>query len=235
MRATVARGIALRRPPAFREKLGDMARTDGSLLALYLQRRRAMSDRQLDRLGLRASELRLDESFLPAESLEGLADDDDADAVASISQYESRFYQGNMLLRDADANGMAHGLEIRVPLLDQRVADYMYQVPGSVRLPRPINDKHLLRAAFPELLRSEILGQEKRGFALPLARWMLGPLRDLCESGLRSVKSLGILDAGGVDEIWQTFAAHPQTPIWSRAFVLCVLGIYAEKNSCRRN
>ena len=42
---------------------------------------------------------------------------------------------GNMLLRDGDANGMAHSLEIRVPLLDQRLLDYALSIPGSVRLP----------------------------------------------------------------------------------------------------
>ena len=55
------------------------------------------------------------------------------------------FLPGTSLCRcDGDVNGMAHSLEIRVPLLDQRVADLAYGLPGAVRLPSGKADKHLL-------------------------------------------------------------------------------------------
>jgi asparagine synthase (glutamine-hydrolysing) len=143
-----------------------------------------------------------------------------------VSQIEGRFYQGNVLLRDSDANGMAHGLEIRVPLLDQRMLDFMYTVPGRVRLPSGRADKHLLRQSFGPLLRPQLLAQRKRGFTLPIRRWMLGPLRDLCEDGLRTLKSVGVLRPEGVDAVWKAFLGEPESPIWSRAFTLSVLGTY---------
>ncbi len=228
LRGGVASLAATRKSPAVRAKLIDMARTDCSVLSLALQRRRAMTDPQLAALGLNASELGLDPSFEPIEALDGLAMDD-ADPIASISRIESRFYQCNMLLRDGDANGMAHSLEIRVPILDQRVADLAYSLPGKVRLPTGRPNKHLLRATFADLLRPELTSQAKRGFTLPIRRWMLGPLRDLCETGLSHVRDHGLLDRQGVDAVWNGFLRHPETPIWSRAFALCILGLYAGK------
>lgn len=229
-RQAFAQMATMGRSEAVRQKFLDMVRTDGSVRSLYLQRRRAMSVDQLARLGIGARELGLDDSFLPPESLDGVAVDD-RDPVWSISQLESRFYQGNMLLRDGDANGMAHSLEIRVPLLDQRMLDLMLAIPGPVRLPNGRADKHLMRMAFAPMLRPALLNQTKRGFTLPIRRWMTGPMRDLCEHALTGLKSVGCLSAAGIDSLWQSFLSNPESPIWSRAFTLCVLGLYIRKNS----
>ena len=211
-----------------RQKLADMARTDGSVLALALQRRRAMTDDQLAALGLRAADLTLDPSFHTTGAMANLQIAGH-DAISQISQIESRFYQGNMLLRDSDVNGMAHSLEIRVPILDQRVAELAYAIPGPIRLPSGKANKHLLRTAFADLLRPQLTSQAKRGFTLPIRRWMLGPLRDLCEQGLGHLKSQGLLKPEGIDAVWQAFLREPETPIWSRAFALSVLGLHSAK------
>jgi len=58
---------------------------------------------------------------------------------------------------------------------------------------------------------------------------MVGPLRDLCEHSLVNLKATGILRAEGIDAVWKTFVNEPETPIWSRAFTLCVLGIYLKR------
>jgi len=212
---------------AFRQKLSDMSHSDGSILELFLHRRRSMSDHQLERIGLRAGELGLTRGFQPRDALLGVDLPDDP--VAAVSILESRIYQGNMLLRDSDTNSMAHSLELRVPMLDQRMLDLMHGIPGRSRLPDGIANKHLLRAAFPDLLRRELLEQHKRGFTLPIRRWMLGPLRGICVEGMDHLKSTGVLRNEGVDEIWKTFLSDPESPIWTRAFILCVTGIYLKQ------
>jgi asparagine synthase (glutamine-hydrolysing) len=154
---------------------------------------------------------------------------DDRDPVAAVSQLESHFYQGSVLLRDADANGMAHGLEIRVPLLDQRLLNLAHALPGSRRLPRGAPGKYLLRRACAGLLRPEILDQPKRGFTLPLRRWMVGSLRHLCEQGLAALKQVGLLRPEGIDAVWQRFLCEPESPLWTRALTLSVLGAYVRR------
>src|SRR5207249_6852757 len=151
-RKSLARVATVGKSEAVRQKAMGLAGSDGGILSLYLHRRRAMSDPQLHSLGLEAQALGLSDDYIPPEAAAEAAVNP-RDIVWSISRLESQFYMGNMLLRDGDANGMAHSLEIRVPLLDQRLLDFALAIPGSVRLPAGAPPKHLLRAAFPELLR----------------------------------------------------------------------------------
>jgi asparagine synthase (glutamine-hydrolysing) len=222
LRAMLAGVTTIGKPRAYREKLHDILRSDGSLLSLCLQRRRAMSDAQMAALGLSARTVGLTETFQAPGTLDEIDLPDDP--ISAISVIESFFYQGNMLLRDGDANGMAHGLEIRVPLLDQRLARLMYSIPGRTRLPDNAESKFLLRRAFPDDLPDSILQQSKRGFTLPIRRWMRGPLREVCEESLRSLCNSGLVAEAGVRSIWQAFLENPESAIWTRAFTLCVAG-----------
>ncbi len=144
--------------------------------------------------------------------------------VWSVSALEGRLYMGNMLLRDSDANSMAHSIELRVPFLDQRMLDLALSLPGSVRLPEGRANKHLLRVTFADLLRSAQLDSPKRGFTLPIRRWMLGPLAELCRSGLEGLKDSGLVRPRAVDAIWSSFLQAPESAAWTRAFTLCLLG-----------
>lgn len=229
LRAWAMSLAAARRSPMARERAAAMGRIGPDPLGLYLQRRRVMSDGRLAAMGLASGPLGLDRSYTPPEAVSAAREADLTDAVAAVSRYESAFYMRNMLLRDSDTNGMAHSLEIRVPMLDRRVMDLAYSIPGAVRLPRGVADKHLLRAAFPELLAKPVRNQVKKGFTLPLKRWMMGPLRETCDSAMRVVKRSGLVDAAQAQRVWDEFERSPDAPGWSSALLLCVLGIYLQK------
>ena len=156
----------------------------------------------------------------------GLREDD---LVWSVAQLEARLYMGNTLLRDSDANGMAHSLEIRVPLLDRRLLDYALSIPGEARLPTGRADKHLLRHGFAEFLPPELTELKKRGFTLPIGHWMVGPLRELCESGIDHLRRSGLLRAKAVAEVWEGYLERQDRARWARAFALCVLGLYMRR------
>lgn len=228
LRRGLASVAALGRSRAVRAKLRDMLGSDGSIRALYLHRRRAMSDGQLGDLGIHAADLDLGPDFLPPGTTPDVDTDED-DLVRMVSQLEFRCYQGNMLLRDADVNGMSCGLEIRVPFLDRRLLDLAHALPGVLRLPPKAPGKYLLRKAFPDLLRPAILKQSKRGFTLPIPRWMGGALRPRCERALTALNDTGILASAGIDAVWRGFLAEPESPMWTRAFSLVVLGEFTQK------
>jgi len=57
---------------------------------------------------------------------------------------------------------------------------------------------------------------------------MTGSLRDMCEWSLTRLKTSGILRPAGVDEVWQSFVNGQDRTRWSRAFALCVLGLYLD-------
>lgn len=222
--------IAKLRHRAAGEKLADIGKGQARPMRVALLRRRAISDMRLERMGLLAHDLGLDETYVPQPAIRAALEmnqgDDDRDIIAAVSRYESQFYMRNILLRDSDKLGMASSLEIRVPMLDRRMLDLAFSIPGPVRLPTGRANKHLLRKAFPEFLRPELQAQVKRGFSLPIGRWMAGPLRELCEGALQEVKAREIVRPHKVDVVWKTFLKAPDDPMWSRAFVLCVLGVY---------
>lgn len=216
---------ALRRPASIREKVLEMGRAGNDPLRLYFHRRRAMTDQRLARLGIEPGRLGLNDSFQDPAFVAGIDDNVD-DLTAAVSRFESKFYMGNMLLRDSDTNGMAASLELRVPLLDTRIMNLAYSIPHVVRLPAGCRPKHLLRTVFGHYLRPELTQLGKKGFTLPIRRWMMGPLRPLCESAIDNVRGSGFLDRREVDKIWSSFTSNPETPVWSSAFVLAVLGTY---------
>lgn len=78
------------------------------------------------------------------------------------------------LLQVEDRMSMAHGLESRVPLLDHAVVELAASVPADIKFPGG-RLKHLLRAAFHDVIPNEILERrDKMGFPVPLKEWMSG-------------------------------------------------------------
>lgn len=228
LRRRVEAFARITRPSSVRGKVDDIFNCTGSVPELFLQRRRLMSDSQLEHLGVSSEDLGLQPNFLTAESLWDV-DSSETDQVRLISQLESRNYQGNMLLRDSDVNGMAFGLEIRVPYLDQRLLNLVHSLPASIRLPGKRANKHLLRMAFKDLLRPAVTSRRKRGFTLPIWNWMAGILRPMCEAAISTLKTSGLVRPGGVEAVWATFLERPNSQSWSRALSLVSLGDFIRR------
>ena len=91
---------------------------------------------------------------------------------------DMEFYlQDNMLVK-VDRASMAHSLEVRVPYLDHHVAEFMARVPINLKY-RGINSKYLLKKVGSKYLPDEIINRSKKGFGIPVAKWICGPLRDV--------------------------------------------------------
>ena len=222
-RAALARNLALPMNSVVRSKAADIATAGPDFLAIYFQMRRLLPDHSLAGLGLEASELGLSPSFqVPELSWDGWALP--ADPVASVSRLESAFYLGNVLLRDSDVFGMATSLEIRVPLLDLDLVNWVFRIPGDMLLPKGAPSKHLLRTMCADLYTTSQKEQGKRGFMPPIGLWLLGPLRDTMEESLRSLKDSGLINPAGVAPIIDTFLREPRTPAWSRVWAMVTLG-----------
>src|SRR5690349_17802152 len=101
--------------------------------------------------------------------------------VAGISWLEMRSYMASTLLRDTDSVSMAQSLEVRVPMLDTPLAEFVGSLPDVARR-RPGAQKALLVEAIRDLLPREILEQKKRTFTLPWEEWLRGPLRRKLET-----------------------------------------------------
>ena len=140
-----------------------------------------------------------------------------------------RTYMASTLLRDTDAVSMAQSLEVRVPLLDTPLVEFVESLPDGARR-RSGRQKALLVEALGDLLPREILTQRKRTFTLPWEEWLRGPLRARMEASFADpAPPLAVyLRPGGVSSVWTNFLAGKTS--WSRPWSLYVLNEW-----CRRH
>jgi len=87
------------------------------------------------------------------------------------SWFETNLYLQNQLLRDTDVMSMAHGLEVRVPFLDEDFVNIINQINPALRF-KSHPPKKLLIDSFKELLPDKIWKRPKMGFSFPLQKWM---------------------------------------------------------------
>src|SRR5690606_29774873 len=80
------------------------------------------------------------------------------------------------ILTKVDRASMAHALEVRVPLLDHELVEWMSSLPASVKLKNG-EGKYIFKKALEPYLSDNILYRNKMGFSVPLADWFRGPLR----------------------------------------------------------
>lgn len=106
------------------------------------------------------------------------------------------------LLPKVDRMSMAHGLEIRCPLLDTDLLELTMRLPPSAFV-RGGRTKRVLRHAIRDLLPGEILTRPKRGFAVPLARWLRTDMSDFVRGKLLSSASRvrNHLQPGAIDSV----------------------------------
>ncbi|MBI1941612.1 MAG: asparagine synthase (glutamine-hydrolyzing) [Acidobacteria bacterium] len=151
------------------------------------------------------------------------------EAVNQVSVLEGATYMANMLLRDKDAMGMAHSLEVRVPLVDHKLWEYVLPLPGKLkldsRLPKP-----LLVKAVGSRLPPQVYMRPKRGFELPFDRWLRTSLRPMIEKEMKddSAGARGPLAPGAASAVWDSFLRGKTS--WSRPWSLFVLKQWARRN-----
>lgn len=82
------------------------------------------------------------------------------------------------LMTKVDIASMAHGLEVRCPMLDYRLVEFAMSLPSALKL-RHFRGKAILKDAFGESLPPAIWRRPKMGFGVPIARWFRGELRPM--------------------------------------------------------
>jgi glycosyltransferase involved in cell wall biosynthesis len=108
---------------------------------------------------------------LPDFDLPGRLEDPD-----DIFAFEVRNYLSDDLLCLADRTSMANSLELRVPFLDTRLAEFMSGAPMALKT-RGFGLKYLLKKAMAGRLPPDIINSGKMGFQVPLARWYTDELK----------------------------------------------------------
>lgn len=106
------------------------------------------------------------------------AESDARDGLDATSLQYARFYLTGDVLVKVDRASMAHGLEVRAPLLDRSVVELAAALPSALKL-KGLTTKHLLKEAARPWLPEGIVDRPKKGFGVPIADWLRGPLRPM--------------------------------------------------------
>jgi asparagine synthase (glutamine-hydrolysing) len=150
------------------------------------------------------------------------------ESLSAVSWLELRTYMASTLLRDTDSVSMALSLEVRVPLLDTPLVEFVCALPAGSRQKQGLH-KGLLVEAIGDMLPPEITCQKKRTFTLPWEEWLRGPLKARVETSFAGISPplAGLLMPEGVQRVWNDFLDGRTS--WSRPWAIFVLNEWARR------
>lgn len=202
------RSIALLAPPGARGRawLLDRARTARGRYTSTVARPLAASEGGVASAAVAALAPAFDALLTPWFELAR-----DRDFATQMMLVDLHTYLPGDILTKVDRMSMAVSLEARVPLLDHHVVEYAVSLPSHLKL-RDGTAKWILRRAIEGVVPPAVLAKPKQGFAVPLGRWLRGPLRHRID---------GVLD--------------PDSPVYAYVDRAAVARVAAEHLGGRRN
>jgi len=139
--------------------------------------------------------------------------------LSRVQYLDLKTYLVGDILTKVDRASMAHGLEVRVPILDHELVEWLAGLPPEFKL-RGREGKYLFKKSLESRLPREILYRPKMGFAVPLASWFRGPLRERVRKAVLGPCMLdsGIFDSGFLRQIvdqHQSGRRNFSDPLWT--------------------
>jgi len=136
----------------------------------------------------------------------------------ALRYYLTRYLADDILVK-ADRASMAASLELRAPYLDTAVVEFAARLPWRLKMSL-LRTKLILKRALRGVVPGEILARPKKGFGIPVAAWIRGPLRPLFEEALSegALGQSGLFDPGAVRNLLQTHLdgrADLRKPLWT--------------------
>lgn len=157
------------------------------------------------------------------------------DPLALIQYLDLKTYLVGDINTKVDRASMAHSLEVREPLMDHELVDWLATLPSAMKV-RGQEGKYLLKKAMEPKLSADILYRPKMGFAVPLARWFRGPLKQRVRQAVLGPRlaSTGWFNRTYLQHLvdaHQSGARDYSAPLWTllmfEAFLRCVVDVGA--------
>jgi len=106
-------------------------------------------------------------------------------------------YLPNDILVKSDRMSMAHGLEVRAPFLEARLAQFAVSLPARLKSTVTGPSKRVLRELARRTYGVDVARAGKQGFSIPVHGWLRGPARELAHDLLAesSLRTMAVLDA----------------------------------------
>jgi asparagine synthase (glutamine-hydrolysing) len=108
------------------------------------------------------------------------------DPLSAIQYVDMKTYLADDILTKVDRASMANSLEVRAPLLDHQLVEFVARLPWHLKL-RGREGKYILKQAVQTLVPHEVLHRRKMGFRLPIDQWLRGQLASFAEAHLEDL------------------------------------------------
>jgi asparagine synthase (glutamine-hydrolysing) len=131
------------------------------------------------------------------------------DPVSRAQYVDIKTFLPDDILVKVDRASMAVSLEAREPLLDHVLMETAARIPSRLKLSGRMG-KVIFKKALEDRVPAEILSRRKRGFEVPLARWLRGPLKDMAHAALFETDGPAdaLLDRFAVRDLWHGHQAE---------------------------
>jgi asparagine synthase (glutamine-hydrolysing) len=141
------------------------------------------------------------------------------DPLALVQYLDLKTYLVGDINTKVDRASMAHSLEVREPLMDHPLIEWLASLPSDLKL-KGNEGKHLLKAAMAPYLSQELLHRTKQGFAVPLSRWFRGPLRQRVHDAILGPRlaATGIFNQNYLQHLLEAHASGARdysSPLWT--------------------
>jgi len=163
------------------------------------------------------------------------------DPLGLIQYLDMHTYLVGDINTKVDRASMAHSLEVREPLMDHKLVEWISSLPTGLKI-RGQEGKYLLKKAMEPFVPNEVMYRPKMGFAVPLASWFKGPLKQRVRDAVLGDRLLdtGFFNAPYLRELLdqhQSGARDHSAPLWTLlmfdAFLKNVMGEGVEPQSIK--
>jgi asparagine synthase (glutamine-hydrolysing) len=156
----------------------------------------------------------------------------DKENINDILLTDTQLVLPNDMLTKVDLMSMANGLEVRTPFLDFELVNFIFSLPASFKIDDKIRKK-ILQDAFRDFLPAELYNRPKKGFEVPLLKWLRHEMKSLINDDLLSEKFIAeqnIFDYTEIKKLKnQLFSSNPGD-VHARVWALVVFQWWWKKN-----
>lgn len=146
------------------------------------------------------------------------------DSMNNILATDMQVVLSNDMLVKADLMSMANGLEIRSPFLDYEVVSFARNLPADFKIKRN-KRKRILQDAFREMLPARLYHRPKKGFEVPMLKWLRREMRSLVEEDLLSrtrIEEQGLFHYPEIEKLKQKLFSNNPGDVHARIWGLVV-------------
>lgn len=150
------------------------------------------------------------------------------DEIEALSYMDLMNYVGNHHVHRTDQFTMHHSIEGRFPMLDHELVEAAMRIPSRHKVRGDVS-KYVLRKVAGSYIPQACLDMPKKGFGLPVDRWLRGPLKELMLESLNGLKKRGLFRPAEIDRRLRLYLAGrlhysavtvlTATELWMRTFI----------------